>query len=167
MPGRPRMALRDLQGPGPSSPGRVGRALMAQRGAWSAPSAARIERKPSEPGLGQRDWLENARRTCTLRLVARDHQGTSVHQEAAMVLLAEVVEASPKSDTFRSPWVEMVLQVEALISAQCEIVLFCAAPSAGRAREGDFGGGAPSLSLEAPNEARSAWLCHAVCEVAA
>lgn len=70
--------------------------------------------------MGQRDWLENARRTCNicpLRLVARDrdqdHQGTSVHQ-AAMVLLAEVVDASPKSDTFYSPWVETVPQVEAV-----------------------------------------------------
>ena len=165
-PPGPGMALR-------GSPGRrLGLGPGASASAASAASGARSERK--RRGMGQRDWLENARRTCNicpLRLVARDrdqdHQGTSVHQ-AAMVLLAEVVDASPKSDTFYSPWVETVPQVEALIAAQCETVEFCLAAfaSAGRAREGDFGGGAPSMNAEAP-EARPVWLCDTWREVVA
>ena len=59
-------------------------------------------------------------------------------------------------------------QVEALIAAQCETVEFCLAAfaSAGRAREGDFGGGAPSMNAEAP-EARPVWLCDTWREVVA
>ncbi|CAE7750749.1 pkd2 [Symbiodinium necroappetens] len=137
-------------------------------GPWSVRERSERSERSSERTEAAGDGaagLAGERETDMLHL--SDHQGTSVHQ-AAMVLLAEVVDASPKSDTFYSPWVETVPQVEALIAAHCETVEFCPAAfaSAGRAREGDFGGGAPSMNPEAP-EARPVWLCDTWREVVA